>query len=486
MHHDTIAPRFSCFSILRGALKCCPVLRPIIHALLSAAASLVLFPGLASGAAQLYQVGVAKIDITPGYPVRLTGYASRKRESEGVAQHLWAKALAIGSDKEKPALLITVDNCGVPGSVRDEVVARLHRQARLAPARITICSTHTHSGPWLKDYLPNLFLAPLSLEEQAHIERYTHDLTDGLTTVALQALADRQPARLSRGQGQAAFAANRRTRGGPADRDLPALFVFSPSGDLRAVFTSYACHCTTLGGEFNQVCGDWAGYAQEDFQAEHPGAIALIALGCAGDANPNPRPGLELAKQHGRELNAALDGILTNALSPVEGKLVCRTKLIELPFAKLPSKAEWETRAKDTNYIGSHARLNLARLDRHESLPTQLPYLVQTWTFGDGLAMVFLPGEAVVDYSLRLKREFDASRLWVNAYANDVPCYIPSERILKEGGYEGGAAMVYYDKPAPFAPGIEGRIVGAVHDLLPKQFRAQSQPPTSDIRTEAK
>src|SRR5437764_6279947 len=85
--------------------------------------------------------------------------------------------------------------------------------------------------------------------------------------------------------------------------------------------------------------------------------------------------------------------------------------------------------------------------------------------------MVFLPGEVVVDYALRLKKEFDPTRVWINAYANDVPCYIPSERILKEGGYEGGGAMIFYDKPARLAPGIEQLIIGAVHALLPQQFR---------------
>src|SRR3989442_5956100 len=84
--------------------------------------------------------------------------------------------------------------------------------------------------------------------------------------------------------------------------------------------------------------------------------------------------------------------------------------------------------------------------------------------------MVFLPGEVVVDYSLRLKKEFDATRLWINAYANDVPCYIRSRRILKEGGYEGGDAMVYYDRPTKLAMETEDVIIGAVHDLLPKEF----------------
>lgn len=432
-----------------------------------------LLAGAATGR-ELREVGVARIDITPDYPVRLAGYAVRKSESEGVAQHLFAKALAIGNDQEKPAILITVDNCGVPGNVRDEVVRRLVKTRHLQSERIAICSTHTHSAPWLKGYLRNLFTVSLPPDEVAHLERYTHDLTDALESVALKALADRQPLSLSHAVGHAGFAANRRTKGGPADQDLPVLFVSGNDGRLRAVFVNYACHGTTLTGEFNQLCGDWAGYAAEDIECNHPGSIALIALGCGGDANPNPRPGFDLAKKHGAEIAGAVETVLTGRLAAVEGKLVCRTEPIGLPFEKLPTRAEWENRAKDTNYTGAHARLQLARLDRGEKLLTELPYLVQTWAFGQDLAMVFLPGEVVVDYSLRLKREFDSSRLWVNAYANDVPCYIPSERVLREGGYEGGGAMIYYDLPARFAPGLEDKIDATVHRLLPRTFSGKT------------
>ena len=288
---------------------------------------------------QLRQIGVAKIDITPSYSIRLTGYAVRKTESEGVAQHLWAKALAIGNDREGPAILITVDNCGVPATVRDEVVRRLQK-AYVRPERVAVCSTHTHTGPWLKGFAPNIFGQSIPPEQQERVDRYTRELTDDLEKVAIKALEDRRASKLSHGQGQAGFAANRRTNGGPVDHDLPALFVTSPDGKLRAIFASYACHCTTLGGEFNQICGDWAGYAQEEFEHEHAGAICSIALGCAGDANPNPRSGLELAREHGKEIARAIDGMMSAALTPVTGKLVCRTKQIELPFDKLPTRAE--------------------------------------------------------------------------------------------------------------------------------------------------
>jgi hypothetical protein len=445
--------------------------------LLAIASVFMLQPrnGNASGSGETYQVGVASVDITPDYPIRLAGYASRKSEAERTAQHLYAKALAIGTDRQKPAVLITVDNCGVPLNVHDAVAARLAKGERIDPARLAICSTHTHSAPWLKGYLPNLFLAPLTAAEQEHIERYTRELTDALERVALRALDNRQSAKLSHAKGQAGFAANRRTKGGPVDHDLPALFVTDPKGGLRAIFASYACHCTTLTGEFNQICGDWAGYAREFLERDHPGAVVLIGLGCAGDANPNPRPGFELAKQHGQTIAKGIDDLLKTPRAPVSGKLDCRVRQIQLPFDTLPTRAEWETRATQTNYVGSHARLNLDRLDRGEKLPTTLPYTVQTWSFGKSLALVLLPGEVVVDYSLRLKREFDATRLWVNAYANDVPCYIPSERILKEGGYEGADSMVYYDRPTRFAPGIEDLIVETVRQLMPPEFQGGAE-----------
>jgi hypothetical protein len=88
--------------------------------------------------------------------------------------------------------------------------------------------------------------------------------------------------------------------------------------------------------------------------------------------------------------------------------------------------------------------------------------------------MVFLPGEVVVDYALRLKRELDGRRLWINAYANDAPCYIPSERVLREGGYEGGGAMIYYDQPTRLAVGLEDKIIHAVQSQIGKTFPPRS------------
>ena len=420
-----------------------------------------------------YQVGAARIDITPDYPVRLSGYGARSKESEGVDQHLFAKALAMGSDKDGVALLLTVDNLAVPEYIREELLRRLAKKPGVGPEQLALCSTHTHTAPMLKDVCPTIFGADIAPDQQARIDRYTRELTDKLEKVARAALKDRKPARLAWGQTQAGFAANRRTPGGPTDHDLPVLVATDKSGKIRAVLVNYACHCTTLGDTPNHICGDWAGYAQEYLERDHPGAVALVAIGCGADANPQPRTGLEFAKQHGQTVATAVNDLLARQLAPLHSKLECRAKRIVLPFDTPLAREEWEKRAQsDNHWIAYHAKRNLARLDRGEKLPAELPYLVQTWNFGDELAMVFLAGEVVVDYSLRLKKEFDPARLWVNAYANDVPCYIPSKRIWREGGYEGGFAMIYFDRPTRFAENVEDLIIAAVHGLLPKEFLA--------------
>jgi len=419
-----------------------------------------------------FEVGAARIDITPEYPVRLSGYGSRRTEHEGVEQRIFAKALAIGGDAEGPAVIITVDNCGVPAWMRDELVRRLAAKTKVTNARMAICSSHTHSAPMLVGILPNLFSTDIPPEHWVKIERYSRELVDQLERVALAALADRKPATLAWGVGHVSFAHNRRAFAfRPEDHSLPVLRATDSSGKVRAVLTSYACHCTTIG--FNKVHGDWAGCAQEFLEKEFPGAVALTAIGCGADQNPNPRSTYELAREYGSALGAEAKRVASSAMKPVSGRLECRTKTIQLPFDKLPTRAEWaEKAASKAANLAYHAKKNLARLDRGEKLPTRLPYLVQVWNFGRDLALVFLPGEVVVDYSLRLKREFDSERLWVNGYSNDVPCYIPSRRVLTEGGYEGATAMVYYDRPTKFAPQVEDLIIDAVHDLMPRDFRA--------------
>lgn len=430
---------------------------------------------LSTGPSALLPVGAARIDITPDYPVRLSGFGFRRAESEGVTQRIWAKALVFSDETEGPAVLITAENLCVPDEVRLEVARRLAAKIGLRPERLTITATHTHTAPMLKNVAPTLFSVPIPVQHQANIDRYTREFVDKLEEVALAAARDIRPAHLSWGTGKGQLAMNRRTKGGPVDHDLPALFIRDPDGKLRAVYFSYACHCVTLSN--NKISGDWAGFAQDALEQQFPGAIALASVGCGADSNPNSGvtgDKVAVCEQQGHTIADEVVRISKGSLQPITAAPSIRFARVDLPLDTPRSREEWETRAQRADAIGYHARVNLARLARGESLATKLDYPLQTWVFGKALAIVFLPGETVVDYSLRLKREFDHARLWVNGYSNDGRCYIPSERVLKEGGYEGADAMVYYDVPQRFAPGLEETIIRTIQGQIPAIFRAAS------------
>lgn len=438
--------------------------------------------------AGLIDVGVASVDITPELPIRLTGYGNRVAPATEVRQKLWARALAFGQDP-RAAVLIAVDLIGVPRQMTDDIARRLRNAGIAGAPQLAISATHTHTGPSIAGVLPFIFSTPATPGEQAAIERYTRQLTDRLEQVARAALADRRPSRVGWAQGTAGFAAQRRVLKdgkwvafgidpkGSVDRDLPILAVRAPEGSVRAILVNYACHATTFGGNDNFVHGDWPGAAKEAIERRHPGAAALVTIGTGADANPNPRAnGIADVERHATAIASEVDRLLQGQLKPIASPPAAQMRDVPLAFAAMPSRQEWKERATRKGADGFHARAMLARLDRGERIPQTYRYPVQTWTFGDALAMVFLGGEVVSDYGLRLKRELDATRLWVNAYSNDVPFYVAARRMIPEGGYEVDRSMVYYGQPAPLAEGSEDQIVRAVHELLPAALRKGTSP----------
>ncbi len=427
------------------------------------------------------EVGVARVDITPDGPIRLAGYGARpKSESGGIIQRLSAKALAFGSDAQHPSILITVDLVGITARITAKLSQQLSKKMGIDPAQLVICASHTHGGPEIGNLLNILEYrgdhfsdSLLAINQLVHIAQYTEKLSAQLEEVALAALKNRKPAIVAWGQGQAGFAANRRTKGGPVDPALPILRVTNPDGTLRAVLVNYACHGTTLNGNVNEIHGDWIAEAQRIIEANHAGVIAMVSIGCGADANPQPRGTMEDLKSHAQEISDNVDKLLKSPLqkltSPPEGNM----KWIKLPFSNVPTVAELIKLTDDKTVKGYYARRALEFVERGGTIPAELNYPVQTWNFGNKMAMVNLAGEVVVDYSTRLKNELGAEHLWINAYSNDVPCYIASRRVIGEGGYEPESSMYYYDKPSPFAPEVEDIIVKAVHDLIAPAFKSE-------------
>ena len=423
-----------------------------------------------------WKAGVSKVEITPTESMWMAGYAARKKPSEGVAQPLFAKALALEDQRGARLVIVTTDLIGIPRPLRDYLAAEAQKQFKLPPEALLLNASHTHCGPELRAH--KYALMDLDEDRLQQGRAYFEALKQKLLTIIGRSLDALKPAQLSYQHARAGFAMNRRTpteKGyqnhpypdGPVDHAVPVLKVESAEskGKLIALLFGYACHNTTL--SFYQFCGDYAGYAQEYLEEAHPGTVAMFLNGTSGDQNPYPRGTLELAKQHGRALANGVEAALQTNPTALPGPLVCAYGEATLDFAPPPSREQLERDVKSPNERESrHAKLLLKQLEDDGKIRDTYSYPIQAVALGDDLLLVALAGETVVDFSLRLKRELAGPAVWIAGYSNDVFGYVPSLRVLTEGGYEGGGAMLFSSLPGPFAPSVEERIVDKVHELV--------------------
>jgi neutral ceramidase len=425
-----------------------------------------------------WRAGAARVRITPEEPMWMAGYASRTQPAAGKYSDLWLKALVLEDAQQRRAVLLSFDLVGIDRKLAASLCRRLLERFGFERGQIALCFSHTHSGPVVGKNLEPLHYRQLDAEQQALVDRYARRLEQSVVECVGTAIDDLEPAELRWGSGTAAFAVNRRNNPadqvpalrernalkGPHDHDVPVLAVRTRQGRLKAVAFGYACHATVLSDQ--SWCGDYPGYAEQALLERYPESTALFWAGCGADQNPLPRRQLELAKDYGRQLADAVSEVLAGEMTPLPARLGTAFREVPLKLDEPPGVEHWRQAAESGNrYEQARAQMLLERLGAGQPLPESYPYGVGVWTLGNDIQWVFLGGEVVVDYALRLKAERGGKRTWVAGYANDVMAYIPSLRVLAEGGYEGKTAMVYYGLPAAWAPGVEETVVDAVHAL---------------------
>ncbi|QDV22956.1 PVC-type heme-binding CxxCH protein [Aureliella helgolandensis] len=484
--------------LLVSMISILPKFSPICGALFA-----LVFLNSASGETTTWKVGFAKVDITPTEPVPLSGYASRSVSHDGVADPISARAMCLSPADVSPAdavdgqpdgasgdlpspetlVLISVDAIGIPQSLTAEIAQWVVGEYGIPRSQLVLSCTHSHFTPHLEGGLTNLYQEPLTEEQLAAVHRYTESLKAALREVVQAALDVQVAANLAMGTSTASFAANRRAlrrppteaggppESGPVDSRVRVLQATTPAGQLLGGAFLYACHCTTIGGGFNQISGDWAGLAASRLEQLNAEAVFLPIIGCGADANPNPRGNYQFAEQYAAEMVDSVNGVL-------RGKDV--VPLVDYPIAQfgyaaiVPEQPTGERLDKALMSSNPNERrwaehMQQVRQERGR-LPESYPMPIHTWQFGEALTWVFLGGEVVVDYQFRLEKEMPTKETWVASYSDDVFAYVASESMRSEGGYEVDSSMIYYLQPGRWESGTQDLILQRVSEI-----RSQSQ-----------
>jgi hypothetical protein len=424
------------------------------------------------------EIGIAVRDITPELPIRLAGYAARKRPADKLDGTLSVQALAFKNPSGDRFVLVALDNCEVSHAFMQPVLQQLTDKLQLTRGEVAVVSSHTHSAPVLEQVLADMG-DPVEAERE-RIRAYSRSLQTKIVEVVGAALEDCRPATLEQATGRATFAMNRRVYqgdnvvfgdnpDGPVDWDVPVLRIKGTNGAVRAILFGYACHGTSVrtGDDWYTVSGDYMAYARKYIEEHEPGAVAMYITGMGADSDPVPRGLLLDAKRHGLELAGAVMGVLNRPMFPVRGSFKLAYDEVDLPLTTPPSRERLE---KDVKAEDLSTRLRadsyLKRLDTGQPLPESVKLPLAALRLGDDLTFVLMGGEMVVDYGRRLKRILANDHPWTIGYAYEVPCYIPSARLIKEGGYEVDSSLIYYGYYGPFRGEIETRLINRVEALV--------------------
>jgi hypothetical protein len=435
---------------------------------------LSVWTGSGSAAEAEWKVGLARVKITPSQPLFMEGYASRNRPFDQVESDLYAKAMVLEDREGHRAVLVTTDLIGIPAAIAEPICERLRVKISLKREQILLNSAHVHTGPMLS-LQPTALRTGMTEGDMQRTIAYTRSLMDQIVEVVEKASQKLEPAELRWGTGVVHFVMNRRewtptgvklgaNPRGLADRSVPVLRIDGPDGKPRAILFGAAVHNTTLRPQHNNICGDYAGHAQSLVEERYKGAEALFLLGCAGDADPYPHGSYELAREHGASLGKEVCRVLESKLQPVRGPLRVAFAQVDLPLQEFPPREELEKRvAQKKGLDSSIAQRMLEVLQRGDKPPRFYRCPQAVWQFGQDLTLVALSGEVVVDYVALLEKALGPNRLWIAAYSNDLYGYLPSARVLREGGYE--TRGLYSGGVGLFDPKAQDVLVEAVRKL---------------------
>ncbi|MEY4939046.1 MAG: hypothetical protein RIQ93_781 [Verrucomicrobiota bacterium] len=427
--------------------------------------------------AEDWKAGLASVKITPEKPVLMYGYANRVKPFERVGQDIYAKALVLADSSGNRAVMVTTDLGAMPADFVAPLTQRITEKTGLTRDQILLSWAHNHAGPNLSmKVTPG---AGISVADAENRVAYTQWVIDRIVDLVAQANARLEPARISQGGGMVNFVMNRREftpRGvilgvnprGPVDRSVPVLRIEGSDGKARAVLFGAACHNTTLGSQNYELCGDYAGFAEHFLEEKHPGLQAMFIMGCGGDANPYPREGMENTRKHGSTLADEVDRVLTGKLRAIAGPLKVTYGRVDLPLQSLSAETLKPLAEKSANWQMDTARKLLGMLERGEKPLTHHSAPVAVWQFGRDLTFVALPSEVVVDYVQLVEAAIGHLNLWVAAYCNEGFGYVPSARVIREGGYE-TRGLIAGD--GWFAPATQDALVGKVAELAKQAGR---------------
>jgi neutral ceramidase len=381
-----------------------------------------------SGKNNVLKAGIARIDITPDIPVMLYGYASRKTPSEGIHDHLFARAVAFEKGGRK-LVMVSSDIGSYTDTLYSVIKKSMMAKFGLRESEFFLAAIHSHSSPVVSLDLKKIDAANV---------KYTQGLQQKLLIVVGQALGNMKPVNTGSGVGYSPVGSNRRettadgsiTLGrnpyGPTDKEVLVFKMTDNEGNPVGAIFDYATHATSLGPANMLISGDVLGIS-EQFVEQIIGKdfVSQVFAGASGNIDPWYRilPTFETANGWIPEtvlLGTLLGEEVVHVFRDIKtasegGEIGTAIETIQCPRKKLDEKDD-----------------ELPTLDKQETVPVT----ITAAHIGDDVAFISFNVEMITEIGMAIKAGSPFKHTFIITHCNGSSGYLPLSALYKEGGYE--------------------------------------------------
>ncbi len=420
------------------------------------------------------QVAACRVDLTPEPPVCLGGNRGPGHVGRVIGDPLEANALALRDGDERWLFVVSIDTLYAPAELQRRLEQRLReRLGEDGDFLLLLAASHTHYAPMLDPSKPVLGRA-----EEGYLETLAARIEE-----ALLALVDGgvEPARATLARGRFRGIANRRRLGRnlrrpwrrtmmilPNDEarlwdELPLVRVEDEDGEAIALLWSLACHPVSY-PRAGTVSASYPGIVRERLRRtlDRPELPVLFLLGPAGDQRPpaweTPPHSWKAAAIAALNFRHGGRSVFTNFTDAgyrawVESLCAAATRTLGKTGDRLELRASWrQTALPLTELMEGHGQgleLALSRAD-----------------LAEGLSLLTLSAEPCAELAFRLRELSGNVGLWVAGCIGPIFGYLPSERMLAEGGYEVDGFQGFFDIEGHYRRGFQGAIEEKVRSLF--------------------
>lgn len=408
------------------------------------------------------QIYTARESITPDFPVKMAGYESRKGFNTGVHDTLYTKCVVF-EDEIGRGMLMTLDLCMVDNVFVSQIKGHINEKYGFEEDRIIIHTIHTHAGPMTYCFNDRLVYGP-----DKDTEEYLEFSKVRIMVCVDNAMKYYFKGELEFGIGETYIGSSRRHKDkegvkiGPdpeteIDRTLTVVRVKDDNEAVRLIMFSCPCHPVVLYPDNTKLSGDYPAAACRELEKRYPEALVIFLQGTGAEINPAILIGGDSYRSTfysdvlftGKILANDVNNVLKGKMTKTDSRIKASLKSIDLPLDDYMTDYFLQLTREENVKKALYGRRMLEILD--SGLYKQgCPFNISRLDLSDDFRIIGLEGEIISVIGSLIKLEFKKGTTLVLGYTNGSVSYIPTKKILAEGGYEAVCAYTKSGLPGPF------------------------------------